>query len=132
MPDHPTCQSLLSAVERYFDLMFDNDVLRFEQVFASSARLHGLRDGHLRLLSAQDYKQALASGASPKSSNAPRLQEVLLVDFASSTQAMVKVRVRIDAVQYLDYLSYHCIDGAWLITAKSFHIERRYEAAANG
>ena len=132
MPDHPTCQSLLSAVERYFDLMFDNDVLRFEQVFASSARLHGLRDGHLRLLSAQDYKQALASGASPKSSNAPRLQEVLLVDFASSTQAMVKVRVRIDAVQYLDYLSYHCINGAWLITAKSFHIERRYEAAANG
>jgi Putative lumazine-binding len=132
MPDHPTCQALLSAVERYFDLMFDNDVLRFEQVFASSAQLHGLRDGHLRLLSAQDYKQALASGASPKSSNAPRLQEILLVDFASSTQAMVKVRVRIDAVQYLDYLSYHCIDGAWLITAKSFHIERRYEAAANG
>ena len=132
MPDHPTCQSLLSAVERYFDLMFDNDVLRFEQVFASRAQLHGLRDGNLRLLPAQDYKQALASGASPKSSNAPRLQEVLLVDFASSTQAMVKVRVRIDAVQYLDYLSYHCIDGAWLITAKSFHIERRYEAAASG
>jgi hypothetical protein len=131
MPDHPTCQSLLSAVERYFDLMFDNDVLRFQRVFASSAQLHGLRDGQLRLLPAQDYKQALASGASPKSSNAPRLQEVLLVDFASSTQAMVKVRVRIDAVQYLDYLSYHCIDGAWLITAKSFHIERRYEAAAN-
>ena len=46
--------------------------------------------------------------------------------------SMVKVRVRIDAVQYLDYLSYHCINGAWLITAKSFHIERRYEAAANG
>ena len=132
MPDHPTCQALLSAVERYFDLMFDNDVLRFEHVFASSAQLHGLRDGHLRLLPAQDYKQALASGASPKSSNAPRLQEILLVDFASSTQAMVKVRVRIDAVQYLDYLSYHCINGAWLITAKSFHIERRYEAAANG
>ena len=132
MPDHPTCQSLLSAVERYFDLMFDNDVLRFEHVFASSAQLHGLRDGHLRLLPAQDYKQALASGASPKSSNAPRLQEVLLVDFASSTQAMVKVRVRIDAVQYLDYLSYHCINGSWLITAKSFCVERRYEAAANG
>src|SRR5580704_12429263 len=108
MPDDPTCQSLLSAVERYFDLMFDSDVSRFEHVFAPSAQLHGLRDGHLRLLPAQDYKQVLASGASPKSKNAPRLQEVLLVDFASSTQAMVKVRVRIDAVQYLDYLSYHC------------------------
>ena len=32
-----------------------------------------------------------------------------------------------NTILYLDYLAYHCIDGAWLITAKSFHIERRYE-----
>lgn len=130
MPDHSTCQSLLSAVERYFDLMFDNDVSRFDQVFASSAQLHGLRDGHLRLLSARDYSNALASGPSPKSKHAPRQQEVLLMDVASATQALLKVRVRIDTVQYLDYLAYHCIDGAWLITAKSFHVEKRYEVQA--
>jgi hypothetical protein len=127
MPDPSTFHSLLAAVERYFDLMFDSDVSRFDQVFAQSSQLHGLRDGNLRLLSAQDYKRALASGLSPKSKNAPRQHEVLFVDFASTTQAMVKVRVRIDTVQYLDYLSYHCIDDAWLITAKSFHVERRYE-----
>jgi hypothetical protein len=127
MPDPSTFHCLLGAVERYFDLMFDNDVSRFEEVFASSAQLHGLRDGNLRLLPAQQYRNALASGPSPKSSGAPRLQEILLVDFASPTQAMVKVRVRIDKIQYLDYLSYHCIDGCWQITAKSFHIERRYE-----
>jgi Putative lumazine-binding len=129
MPDRATCHSLLDAVERYFDLMFDSEVSRFDQVFAPSAQLHGLRDGNLRLLSAQDYKNALASGASPKSSNAPRQQEILLVDFASPTQAMVKVRVRIDTILYLDYLAYHFINGAWLITAKSFHVERRYEAS---
>jgi putative lumazine-binding protein len=127
MPTLPPASALLDAVERYFDLMFDNDVSRFDGVFAASARLHGLRDGHLRLLSAQDYKTALASGPSPKSKNAPRRQEILLLDFASPTQAMVKVRVRIDTMQYLDYLSYHCIDDAWLITAKSFHVERRYD-----
>ena len=127
MPHHSTFHSLLSAVERYFDLMFDNDVSRFDQVFAQSAQLHGLRDGDLRLLPAQDYKRALTSGPSPKSKNAPRQQEVLLVDFASTTQAVVKVRVRVDTVQYLDYLSYHCINNTWLITAKSFHVEQRYE-----
>jgi hypothetical protein len=131
MPSRSICHSLLDAVERYFDLMFDSDVSRFDQVFAPSAQLHGLRDGNLRLLPAHDYKNALASGPSPKSKNAPRQQEILFVDFASTTQAVVKVRVRIDSVQYLDYLSYHCINGAWLITAKSFHIERRYEAPAN-
>jgi hypothetical protein len=129
MPDQPT-QSLLEAVERYFDLMFDGDVSRFSDVFAPSAQLHGLRDGSLRRLTAPEFKNALATGPSPKSKNAPRLQEVLLMDFASSTQAMVKVRVRIDALLYLDYLAYHRIDGAWLVTAKSFHIERRFEANA--
>ncbi len=131
MTDYATYLSLLDAVGRYFDLMFDSDVSRFDQVFASSAQLHGLRDGSLRLLPAQDYKNALASGVSPKAKNAPRQQEVLLVDFASATQAVVKVRVRVDTVQYLDYLSYHCINGEWLITAKSFHVERRYEATAS-
>ena len=128
MPDRPTCHSLLDAVERYFDLMFDSEVSRFDRVFASSAQLHGLRDGNLRVLSAQEYRNVLASGPSPKSRSAPRQQEILLVDFASPTQAVVKVRVRIDALLYLDYLSYHCIDDAWLITAKSFHVEHRYEA----
>jgi hypothetical protein len=131
MTDHATYLSLLDAVGRYLDLMFDSDVSRFDQVFASSAQLHGLRDGNLRLLPAQDFKNALASGPSPKSKNAPRQQEILLIDFASATQAVVKVRVRIDTVQYLDYLSYHYINGAWLITAKSFHVEQRYEAAAS-
>ena len=131
MPDHATCQSLLDAIERYFDLMFDADVARFDRVFAPSAQLHGLCDGDLRLLPAQDCKKALASGPSPKAKSAPRRQEILLVDFASPTQAMAKVLVRIDAVLYLDYLAYHCIDDVWLITAKSFHIERRYEPVVN-
>ena len=131
MPDRTSYHSLLDAVERYFDLMFDSEVLRFDQVFASSAQLHGLRDQNLRVLSSQDYKNVLASGPSPKSRNAPRQQEILLVDFASPTQAVVKVRVRIDTLLYLDYLSYHRINNAWLITAKSFHVEHRYEATTS-
>ena len=131
MPDHATCHSLLDAVERYFDLMFDCDVSRFEGVFASSAQLHGLRDGNLRLLPAHEYRNALASGPSPKFKNAPRQQEILLVDFASPAQAVVKVRVRIDTLLYIDYLSYHRSNGAWLITAKSFHVEHRYQVPSN-
>jgi hypothetical protein len=128
MPDRLITQSLLDAVECYFDLMFDNDVSHFDQVFAGSAQLHGLRDGSLRLLPAADYKAMLASTPSPKSKGAPREQAVLLVDFAAPTQALVKVLVRIDTLWYCDYLSYHRIDDAWLVTAKSFHIARRLEA----
>ena len=129
MTDHPALPSLLEAVERYFELMYDSDVARFDTVFAPSAHLHGFRDGSLRILGTEDYRNILASTPSPRSKRAPRLQEMLLVDFASPVQAIVKVRVRIDTLQYLDHLAWHQIDGAWRITAKSFHVERRYEAA---
>ncbi len=128
MNQNPAVEPLLEAVERYLALMYDCDVSRFDQVFAPSAQLHGLRDGTLHIIPAEDYRKRLAARPSPHSKNAPRLQEVLLVDFASPTQAMVKVRVRIDTQQYLDYLAWHRIDGAWRITAKSFHVERTYEA----
>jgi hypothetical protein len=131
MNDHPAPAPLLEAVERYLALMYDNDISRFAEVFAPSAQLHGLRDGKLHVIPAADYRKRLAERTSPQSKSAPRLQEVLLVDFASPTQAVVKVRVRIDTQQYLDQLSWHCIDGAWRITAKSFHVERTYEAAAS-
>src|SRR4051812_14593131 len=127
MPDPKTTTSLLDAVERYFNLIFDSNVAHFDRVFAKSAQLHGLREGNLRVLTSEQYKAALASNPSPKSKNAPRRQEILLIDMASPTQALAKVRVRADTILYLDYLSYHFIDGEWLITAKSFHVEERYE-----
>jgi hypothetical protein len=126
MTDLATHKSLIAAVGRYFETMFDADADRFDQVFAPTAQLHGLRDGNLRVLSAAEYRGLLASSPSPKSKNAPRQEEILLVDFASPSQALVKVRVRIDALLYVDYLAFHLIAGAWLITAKSFHIERRF------
>ena len=130
MNEHAAPKPLLDAVERYFALMYDNDTSRFDKVFAPSAQLHGLRDGQLQLIPAADYRKRLEARPSPQSKNAPRLQEVLLVDFASPTQAMVKVRVRIDTQQYLDHLAWHLIDGDWRITPKSFHVERIYEATA--
>ena len=131
MSEQPASASLLEAVEHYLTLMYDCDVSRFDQVFAPSAQLHGLRDGELHIIPAAEYRKRLASRISPRSKNAPRLQEVLLVDFASPTQAIVKVRVRIDTQQYLDQLSWHCIAGKWRITAKSFHVERTYDAASS-
>jgi len=130
MIDVATHKSLIAAVEQYFELMFDSDTGRFDRVFAPTARLHGLRDGNLRTLSAAEYRTLLASTPSPKVKNAPRQQEILFVDLASPSEALVKVRVRIDTFLYVDYLSFHLIGGAWLVTAKSFHIEKRFEQQA--
>jgi len=61
MNDHAAPAPLLEAVERYLALMYDNDVSRFEEVFAPSAQLHGLRDGKLNLIPAAEYRKRLAS-----------------------------------------------------------------------
>jgi len=126
MPDAPAQQALFAAVDAYFETMFDADLDRFDRLFAATATLHGLRDGGLRVLTAADYRNLLASSPSPKAKHAPRQQEILLVDFAAADQALVKVRVRIDGLFYLDYLCFHRVGGAWRLTAKSFHIERRF------
>ena len=120
---HASVDALTQAVRRYFDLMYDSDVSRFDRVFRSTAQLHGIRHGEMRLLTAQAYRDALARTPSPRSQNAPRHEEILLIDIASRDQALVKVRVRINAILYLDYLSYHRLDDDWLITSKAFHVE---------
>jgi len=124
-------QSLTEAVQRYFDLMYDIDLSKFDRVFRPSAQLHGFRDGQMIVWPAATYKEVLAGRPSPKSLKAPREEAILLIDFASDTQALVKVRVRINAVTFVDYLTYHRFEDEWLITSKGFHVER-VGAAARG
>ena len=112
-----------AALERYFDLMYDCDVANFDQVFASTAQLHGFREGEMSCWPAADYKDVVAGRTSPKSSGAPRENEIILMDFTSSSQALAKVRVRIGDMYFVDYLSYHKINGTWLVTSKAYHRE---------
>jgi hypothetical protein len=114
---------LVDATHKYFDLMYDCDVSRFDQVFAPNVQLHGYRDGQMIVWPAQTYKDVLKKRQSPQSLNAPRLNEILAMDFASATMAFTKVRVRLVTMMFLDYLTWHYIDGKWLITSKGYHIE---------
>ena len=114
---------LTESIQKYFDLMFDCDVSKFDQVFRSTVQLHGFRDGQMVVWSAETYREILKKRPSPKSLNAPRADEIMLIDFASPTQALAKVRVRIASMVFVDFLTWHYIDGKWLITSKGFHVE---------
>ncbi len=116
-------QELSAALGKYCDLMYDCDVGKFDAVFAKTAQLHGFREGAMTCWGAAHYKEVLAGRTSPKSQGAPRESQIILMDFTSPTQALAKVRVRIGEMFFVDYLSYHKIDGAWLITSKAYHRE---------
>jgi hypothetical protein len=85
--------------------------------------LHGFRDGAMQCWPAAVYRDILTNRQSPKSLGAPREDALLLLDFASPTQALIKVRIRIATMLFIDYLTWHRIDGRWLITSKGFHLE---------
>ena len=124
MIEQPSTAGLTRAIQRYFDLMYDADLAQFDRVFRSTATLHGFRGGDMTMWSMPTYRDILANRPSPKSLNAQRQEEILLMDLAAPDQAMAKVRVRINTTVFIDYLTYHRIDGEWLITAKAYHIER--------
>lgn len=130
MSDDANFKSLTQAVQRYFDLMYDCDLSRFDHVFRPSAQLHGFRDGVMTVWPMAQYKEILAGRKSPRSLGSPREEAILMMDFASPTQALVKVRVRINAMVFVDYLTYHRIDGEWLITSKGYSMERTDAPAA--
>ena len=104
-------------------LEHDGDLSKFEQVFSSTSQLHGFREGKMTCWPAAQYKEILAGRKSPKSLGSRREEQLLLLDVASPTQALAKVRVRINDMVFADYLSYHKMEGKWLITSKAYHRE---------
>jgi hypothetical protein len=116
-------RELTEAVQNYLDLMYDCDVAKFDAVFYRTVQLHGYRDGRMQCWPAAEYKAILAARKSPKSQGAPRDENILLIDFASATQVLVKVRVRINGDLFVDHLTYHKIDGSWLVTSKGYHLD---------
>ena len=116
-------QELNEAVQLYLDLMYDCEVGKFDRVFSATSQLHGFREGKMTCWPAAQYKEILAGRKSPKSLGSPREEQVLLLDIASPTQALAKVRVRINDMVFVDYLSYDKVDDRWLITSKAYHRE---------
>ena len=125
MSDDAGFKSLTQAVQRYFDLMYDCDLTRFDHVFYPSAQLSGFREGKMTVWPMPQYKEIIAGRKSPRALGSPREEAILMMDFASPTQALVKVRVRINDMHFVDHLTYHKIDGEWLITSKGYHLERK-------
>lgn len=115
---------LTQALRKYFNLMYDCNVANFAQVFSPTAQLHGDRDGKMVCWPAAEYKEVLRARQSPLSLEAPRQDSVLLIDIGSASHAFAKVEVRIHAGIYHDYLTYHKIDGRWVITSKGYHLMR--------
>lgn len=114
--------AIASAINSYFDLMYDSDDDRFPEVFHDACLIHGMRDGKLTAWSASEYRDVMRSRPSPALMKSPREQEILSVEQTARDLAAAKVRVRIGQTRFVDHLIFHRMDGKWLMTSKAFHV----------
>ena len=117
-------QTIASAINGYFDLMYDADDNQFLEVFHGACLVHGLRDGKLTAWSASEFRDVIRGRPSPAAMKSPRDQEILSVERTAPELAAAKVRVRIGQTCFVDHLIFHRIDGKWLVTSKAFHVQR--------
>ena len=114
--------AVASAIESYFNLMYDAADDRFPNVFHDACLIHGMREGKFTVWSASDFRNIMRSRPSPAAMNSPRDQEIISIDVIAPDLDATKVRVRIGQICFVDHLTFHRIDGDWLIASKAFHI----------
>jgi Putative lumazine-binding len=88
-------ESIASAINGYFDLMYDADDNRFPEVFHGACLVHGMRDGKLTAWSASEFRDVIRGRPSPAAMKSPREQEILTIEHTAPDLATAKVRVRI-------------------------------------
>jgi hypothetical protein len=115
-------QAITSAINGYFDLMYDADDDRFHDVFHGACLVHGMREGKLMAWSASEFRDVMRSRPSPAAMKSPRERAILSIEQTAPGLAAAKVRVRIGQTSFIDHLIFHRIDGKWLVTSKAFHV----------
>ncbi|MBV9632291.1 MAG: nuclear transport factor 2 family protein [Xanthobacteraceae bacterium] len=122
--------TIASAINGYFDLMYDADDNKFPEVFHDACVIHGLREGQLAAWSAAEFREVMRNRPSPAAMKAPREQEIISIEQLVPDLAIAKVRVRIGQTGFVDHLIFHRVDGKWLVTSKAFHVAQIFPAGS--
>ncbi|MEX3957070.1 nuclear transport factor 2 family protein [Trinickia sp. EG282A] len=113
--------SIQHALQIYFDVMYECDLKKFDQVFHPSSSLFTMRNGEFNLRPFAQYREEIAARTPPKSVQQPRMDDILQIQVLSSEIAFAQVRVRIFEKVYVDNLNLLKFDRNWMIVAKIFH-----------
>lgn len=123
-------QAIASAIDGYFNLMYDVDDSQFRNVFSDACIVHGIRDGTHNVRSAAEFRDFIAGRPSPASLKSPRDEAIISIEQTAPDLAIAKVRVRAGQTGFIDHLVFHRIDGRWLITTKAFHVAQAFPAGS--
>jgi hypothetical protein len=103
--------------EYYFKGIYEGDVTVLKNIYYPGTLLFGDVKGQPYFKTLDQYLDSVAQRQSPKDSGKPFKGEIISIDIINSI-AVAKVKVKMYAFNYEDFLSFHKIDGKWLIVNK--------------
>lgn len=107
------------AVEQYyFKGIYEGSTTLLEQVFYKDALLFGDVKGEPYFKTAQQYIEGVGSRISPEKSGKPFEAVIISIDVINSIAA-VKLHVKMYDHHYYNFITFHLINGKWLIVNKT-------------
>lgn len=113
-------QQIETAIQHYFDGLYEGNVERLAQVFHPQASLFMASEGGMVVVPVPEWFERVRGRPSPAAQELQRSDRIVMVDLLGPANAMVKVECQVAPKAYTDYLSLILIDGRWMIVAKAY------------
>ena len=103
--------------DAYFKGIYEGDVNLLGSTFYPGTLLFGDAAGKPYFKTLAQYLDGVGNRQSPKDSGKPFTGEIISIEIINSI-AMAKVRVKMYDFNYFELLSFHQLDGKWVIVNK--------------
>ena len=112
-----TAAITVALEQNYFEGIYQGNVDLLKQIFHPGTLVFGDINGVPYAKTLQQYLDGVASRQSPKDSGKPFKGEIISIKIVNSI-AIAEIKVKMYDFYYYDLLSFHQIDGHWLIVNK--------------
>lgn len=114
----PLDPKIKDLLDRYFDVLYFQDMNEFDKVFHKECVLYSGQGGELSIRPYAQYREAVANRQSPAEKGDKRDEKILMFDQISPTLALVKPQLELFGGVMQDYLNLVFLDGQWWVMAK--------------
>ena len=119
MIDDNDTQHITEIVNLYFQGTYQGDADKLKRAFHADAHITGSLNGEIHDWTLTDFITRVSALPSAENKEEKYDKEIILID-RTNNAAIVKARVLVGNLIFIDYITLLKTDGLWLIRNKSF------------
>tara|TARA_B000000475_G_scaffold194680_1_gene157635 strand:+ start:278 stop:640 length:363 start_codon:yes stop_codon:yes gene_type:complete len=117
-------KDLLQSVQLYFEGIHECDVSKLKKVFHPESSLFDSDKGSIYVEKIDSFLDDVSTRVSPSSVGQKMKAEILMIDYLSSINATVKIRIQTHKNVFVDHLAFVKGESGWKIVSKVWHLEK--------